>query len=74
MSLVLCGVPYLIGYLILSYAHYMNTAFGFKALAVTGRFLTGVGMGWAGSVGPVSVIKSLQLMSLTIIALYAVVQ
>lgn len=54
MSLVFCGVPYLIGYLILSYAHYMSTAYGFKVLAITGRFLTGVGMGWAGSVGPVS--------------------
>ena len=53
-ALVVGGVPYLIGYLILSYAHYMPTALGFKALALTGRFLTGVGMGWAGSVGPVS--------------------
>ena len=52
-ALVLCGLPYLIGYLILSYAHYMPTALGFKSLALTGRFLTGVGMGWAGSVGPV---------------------
>lgn len=52
-ALVWCGVPYLVGYLILSYAHYMPTALGFKTLAFTGRFLTGVGMGWAGSVGPV---------------------
>ena len=55
-ALVLCGVPYFIGYLTLCYAHYMPTALGFKALALTGRFLTGVGMGWAGSVGPVSYI------------------
>jgi MFS family permease len=52
-ALVACGLPYLIGYLVLSYAHYMPTALGFKSLALTGRFLTGVGMGWAGSVGPV---------------------
>ena len=55
-ALVWCGVPYLLGYLTLSYAHYMPTALGFKALAFTGRFLTGVGMGWAGSVGPVSIL------------------
>ena len=53
-ALVLCGIPYFIGYLTLSYAHYMPTVLGFKALAFTGRFLTGVGMGWAGSVAPVS--------------------
>ena len=55
-ALVWCGVPYLIGYLTLSYAHYMPSAQGFKSLAFTGRFLTGVGMGWAGSVGPVRVV------------------
>ena len=53
-ALVFSGIPYLAGYLTLSYAHHMQTAQGFKALAFTGRFLTGVGMGWAGSVGPVS--------------------
>jgi MFS family permease len=52
-ALVWCGIPYLIGYLFLTYAHYMPTALGFQALALTGRFLTGVGMGWAGSCGPV---------------------
>lgn len=56
ISLVFCGVPYLFGYLVLSYAHYMSTAYGFKVLAVTGRFFTGVGMGWAGSVSPVRLI------------------
>ena len=53
-ALVLCGIPSFIGYLTLSYAHYMPTALGFKALALTGRFLTGVGMGWACMAGPVS--------------------
>ena len=53
-ALVFSGVPYIIGYLILSYAHDSPTALSFKALALTGRFITGVGMGWAGSVGPVS--------------------
>ena len=53
-ALIFSGLPYIIGYLILSYAHYLPTALSFKALALTGRFITGVGMGWAGSVGPVS--------------------
>ena len=53
-ALVWCGVPYLIGYLFLTSAHYLPTVLGFKALIFTGRLLTGVGMGWAGSCGPVS--------------------
>ena len=52
---MLGGVPYLIGYLMLSYAHYLPTAVGFKCLLFIGRFVTGVGMGWAGSSGPVSI-------------------
>ena len=55
-ALVWCGVPYLIGYLFLTSAHYLPTVLGFKALIFTGRLLTGVGMGWAGSCGPVSLL------------------
>ena len=46
-ALVLCGVPYFVGYLTLSYAHLLPTATSFKVLVLSGRFLTGVGMGWA---------------------------
>lgn len=53
-ALVLCGLPYLTGYLSLSYAQYAQTASGFKAVALVGRFLTGVGMGWACMAGSVS--------------------
>ena len=52
-SLLFCGVPYLIGYLTMSYAHYTPTAMIFKAVLLTGRFITGVGMGWASAVAPV---------------------
>ena len=52
--MMFCGVPYLIGYLILSYAHFAPTAIAFKVLLFTGRFITGVGMGWASAVVPVS--------------------
>ena len=55
-ALMLGGVPYFIGYLTLSYAHYLPTALSFKALALTGRFLTGVGMGWACMAGPVGLL------------------
>lgn len=58
-ALVACGVPYLVGYLLLSYAHIMPSAIAFKWLAITGRLFTGVGMGWAGSCGPVSPIVKL---------------
>ena len=53
-SLLFCGVPYLIGYLTISYAHYTPTATIFKAVLLTGCFITGVGMGWASAVAPVS--------------------
>ena len=46
-ALVLCGIPYFVGYLVLSYAHYLPTAESFKTIVLLGRFLTGVGMGWA---------------------------
>ena len=52
-SLMFTGVPYMTGYLILSYAHYASTATTFKALLLTGRFLTGLGLGWASAVTPV---------------------
>ena len=54
-ALMLGGVPYFIGYLTLSYAHYLPTALSFKALALTGRFITGVGMGWATVAAPVRI-------------------
>ena len=53
-ALVLCGVPFFIGYLVLSYAQYLHSVLGFRVLLLVGRFLTGMGMGWAGCIGPVS--------------------
>ena len=53
-SLMFCGVPYMTGYLILSYAHYAPTASAFKGLLLTGRFISGLGFGWASAVTPVS--------------------
>ena len=53
-GMVFSAVPYLVGYLMLSYAHFSATVAGFDCLLLTGRFLTGVGMGWASAVGPVS--------------------
>ena len=53
-SMMFCGVPYLIGYLILSYAHYVPIATAFKVLLLTGRFISGLGQGWGAAVAPVS--------------------
>lgn len=53
-SLMFCGVPYIIGYLLLSYAHYASTATAFKAILLTGRFISGLGVGWSSAVVPVS--------------------
>ena len=52
-GLMFCGVPYLIGYLMLSYAHYSSTATAFKTLLLIGRFFSGFGMGWASSTASV---------------------
>ena len=48
------GLPYLAGYMTISYAHYSISASVFKALLLTGRFVTGIGMGWASAVVSVS--------------------
>ena len=53
-AMMICGVPYLIGYMFISYAHYTPSATAFKVVLCTGRFITGVGMGWASAVVPVS--------------------
>jgi hypothetical protein len=52
--MMFCGVPYLLGYLLLSYAHFVPTPAAFKALLLAGRLLAGFGMGWASAVAPVS--------------------
>ena len=57
-SLVLCAVPVVFGYLVISYAHYLPTAVSFKAVLLTGRFFTGIGLGWGIMVGPVSCINN----------------
>ena len=53
-AMLFSGVPYIIGYMILSYGHYTPSATAFKALLLTGRFISGVGMGWASAVVSVS--------------------
>ena len=53
-SLMFTGVPYMTGYLILSYAHYSTNATVFKILLFGGRFMTGVAMGSSSVVVAVS--------------------
>ena len=53
-SLLFCGVPYVIGYALLSYAHYSPVALAFKVILLIGRLISGFGMGWASAVVPVS--------------------
>ena len=53
-SLMFTGVPYMTGYLILSYAHYSTNATIFKILLFGGRFMTGVAMGSSSVVVAVS--------------------
>ena len=54
-GMMFCGVPYLIGYVLLSYAHYTPTATTFKVLLLTGLFVCGIGIGWTSAVVPVSI-------------------
>ena len=58
ISLVLCVVPVVFGFLVISYAHYLPTAVSFKAVLLIGRFFTGIGLGWGTNVGPVSCIDN----------------
>ena len=51
---MLVGVPYLVGYLMMTLAHLIGDAAAFKAVLLAGRLLTGVGLGWSCMAGPVS--------------------
>ena len=57
--MMFCGVPYLIGYLALSYAHFASTVSVFNGILLFGRFSTGFGMGWTSAVCPVRVCLTL---------------
>lgn len=52
-SLLLSGLPYTFGYLMLAYARFVSTAAKFQAVMLTGRFLTGFSLGWSCLVVPV---------------------
>ena len=54
VALLLAGVPYLVGYLMMTLAHLIGDPTAFKAVLLTGRLLTGVGMGWSCMAGAVS--------------------
>ena len=53
-ALMLVGIPYLFGYLMIVYAHMLSSGTAFKVILLLGRFLTGVGLGWSCLTGPVS--------------------
>ena len=53
-ALMLVGILYLSGYLMIVYSHMLNSATAFKTILLLGRFLTGVGLGWSCLTGPVS--------------------
>ena len=53
-AMILTGAPFFIGYIMLATAHYSSNVTSFKFFIMTGRFLSGVGMGWGTSVLPVS--------------------
>ena len=53
-SMILAGGPFFLGYSILSFAHYSQTASTFKALMLLGKFIAGVGMGWGSALFSVS--------------------
>ena len=58
ISLVLCAVPVVFSFLVISYADDLPTAVSFKAVLLIGRFFTGIGLGWGTNVGPVSCIDN----------------
>ena len=54
MALMLVAIPYLSGYLMITYAHLSYNPIGFRAVLLIGRFFTGIGMGWSCLATPVS--------------------
>ncbi len=53
-ALLLSGIPYLAGYLMIAYARFCTTALAFRAVVLTGRLLTGLSVGWSCLAVPVS--------------------
>lgn len=60
-SLALNSVPYLIGYFIILASYLVRDGVAFKVVLMVGRFITGVGMGWAYIVVPVSVMYNIDI-------------
>lgn len=54
VALLLVVLPYFVGYLMISYAHFIYNPVAFKTVLFLGRFLTGVGLGWSCLASPVS--------------------
>ena len=55
-SLMFSGVPYVVGYLLLSYSHYASSIEVFRTLILLGRFSSGLGAGWGSAVTAVSLL------------------
>lgn len=53
-ALLLAGIPYLVGYLMIALAHLIGDAVAFKTVLLIGRLLSGVGLGWSCMAVPVS--------------------
>ena len=54
VALLLVAIPYLSGYMMITYAHFIYNPVGFKTVLFLGRFLTGIGVGWSCLATPVS--------------------
>ncbi len=46
-ALMLVSIPYLIGYMMITYARFSTHADVFKAVLLIGRLFSGVGLGWS---------------------------
>ena len=53
IALLLVAIPYLCGYLMITYAHLICDPTGFKTVLFLGRFFTGFGLGWSCLASPV---------------------
>ena len=52
-ALLSVGIPYALGYLLITLAQLVEDSDSFKALILVGRLVTGLGMGWSCGVSPV---------------------
>ena len=57
-TIIIALLPYFVGWIMLGISWYIKNSIAFKVILLAGRFITGIGVGWASLIGPVSYLKN----------------